>query len=88
MTALRLVPPAPAQTSILGYDLERIDGDDGRPGRPAYLLHGPRGARYALLRSQTNPTMLFAWNDRRFGMVSVKGYQWFTDRDGTIVPCN
>jgi hypothetical protein len=30
-----------------------------------YELHGPRGARYALMRNVPNPHMLFAVNARR-----------------------
>jgi hypothetical protein len=76
------------QTEILGYTLEKIAGDDGTSGRLAYLLHGPRGARYGLVRAIDNPVMLYAWNDRSFGVVSIKGYGWFTDFDGRLVPVN
>lgn len=47
-----------------------------------YELHGPRGAKYGLMRNVPNPHMLFAVNLRTFGPVDRLG--WFTDKDGTL----
>ena len=47
-----------------------------------YELHGPRGAKYGLMRNVPNPTMLFAINLRGFGVVERLG--WFTDKGGTL----
>ena len=55
-----------------------VTGNENYP----YELHGPRGASYSLLRNQPHPEMLFAINNRRFGV--VKGLPWFTDRNGTL----
>lgn len=50
-----------------------------------YVLHGPRGARYALLRNIPNPHMLFAVNDRSFvASATAQRLGWFTDKDGTL----
>lgn len=74
------------QSTLLGYTVEKVQSNPSRSLQLAYLLHGPRGARYGLIRNQKNPEMLFAWNDRRFGTVQVQGYSWFTDRTGTLEP--
>lgn len=68
---------------VLGYRVEKIEKDSAEIG-VAYLLHGPRGARYALLRNVSNPHMLYAWNDRTFRCVALKGNSWFTDKDGIL----
>lgn len=47
-----------------------------------YELHGPRGARYGLMRNVPRPWMLFAITLRGFGVVERLG--WFTDRDGEL----
>ncbi len=73
---------------LMGYIVEKNTDDTGKGGSCGFWLHGPRGARYGLIRNHRNPEMLFAWNDRKFGTVSVKGYGWFTDRDGTLTPVN
>lgn len=73
---------------LLGYKVERNQDDTGKGGSCGYWLHGPAGARYALVRNVYEPTMLYAWNDRKFGKVSVKGYGWFSDHTGTLEPVN
>ena len=47
-----------------------------------YELHGPRGARYGLMRNVPHPDRLFMINLRGF----TKGTPdvWFTDRNGTL----
>lgn len=47
-----------------------------------YELHGSRGARYGLMRTEPNPHALFAINLRSFGPVDRLG--WFTDKDGEL----
>lgn len=59
------------------YKLVKTDSDE-----IPYELHGPRGARYGLMRNVPRPHMLFAVNLRTFGPVDRLG--WFTDRDGTL----
>jgi hypothetical protein len=68
------------QPDVLGYRVEKLDGE-----HVPYLLHGPRGARYALLRNVPNPSMLFAVNDRSFVQSSAaERLGWFTDRNGVL----
>lgn len=75
-----------AQENVLGYRVEKLDGDGGLDG-PAYLLHGRGGARYALYRNVPNPSMLFAVNDKSFVASSTASrLGWFTDRDGVLEP--
>lgn len=62
---------------VLGYDVVKTDSDD-----IPYELHGPRGARYGLMRNQHNRHALFAINLRSFGVVDRLG--WFTDEGGTL----
>lgn len=47
-----------------------------------YELHGPRGARYGLMRNIPHPERLFMINLRGF----TKGTPdvWFTDRNGVL----
>ena len=50
-----------------------------------YELHGPRGARYGLMRNVPNPSMLFAVNLRSFVATSTtERLGWFTDKDGEL----
>jgi hypothetical protein len=50
-----------------------------------YELHGPRGARYALMRNVPNPHLLFAVNARSFVASSTaQRLGWFTDKDGEL----
>jgi hypothetical protein len=58
---------------------EVITTDDARI---PYELHGPRGARYGLMRNVPNPHMLFAVNLRSLGVVDRLG--WFTDKGGEL----
>ena len=60
-----------------GYRVSKTR-DDNIP----YQLFGPRGAHYGLMRNAKNPSMLFAINMRRFGVVERLG--WFTDRNGEL----
>lgn len=55
-----------------------VTGDEQTP----YELHGPRGARYGLMRNVPNPHRLFMFNLRGF----TKGTPdwWFTDEDGWL----
>lgn len=50
--------------------------------KDSYILHGPRGACYGLIRHKTQPEMLFVINLRTFG--EVRGMGWFTDADGEL----
>ena len=72
---------------LLGYEVETQIRNDRQP----YLLKGPRGAMYGLVRQVDNPHLLFAINMRPkyVGIcVQVKGYSWFTDKDGQLEPVN
>jgi len=64
------------------------DGDWRAPGAQinacAYVLTGPRGARYALLRNVPNPAMLFAINDKNWTKSTPFDGKWFTDAGGTL----
>ena len=58
-----------------------VTGDEKVP----YELHGPRGARYGLMRNVPQPHMLFAVNLRSFIATSTtERLGWFTDKDGTL----
>jgi len=75
----------PAETTqILGLAVEKVPGDDGAGARIAYVLSGPRGARYELIRCTRNPRLLFAWNARTHRVTSARGYTWFTDTAGKL----
>jgi hypothetical protein len=73
--------------AALGYDVEQLPVIVDRPFAPAYILRGKRGALYKLLRNAKNPSMLFAIKDGgRHTVVTVKGHQWFCERDGRLTP--
>jgi hypothetical protein len=59
------------------YEVVKTDSD-----QIPYELHGPKGARYGLMRNVPNPSMLFAVNLRSLGVVDRLG--WFTDKDGEL----
>jgi hypothetical protein len=54
-----------------------------------YRITGPRNVAYLLLRNDLNPQHLFAIQDRpgKFGIAKIKGYGWFAERNGELVPC-
>jgi hypothetical protein len=69
---------------LLGFQVEKLS-NDGAP----YMLHGPRGAAYGLIRYQNNRELMYAVNASKlsFGrIVGVCGNYTFTDRDGVLVP--
>ena len=59
------------------YDVVTTDSEE-----TPYELHGPRGARYGLMRNVPRPDRLFMFNLRGF----TKGTPdvWFTDRNGAL----
>lgn len=61
------------------YQVER---DDNAPHGPAYILNGPRGARYKTLRSIRRPPMLYLFNMRDWRKGAPKC--WLTDKDGEL----
>lgn len=73
----------PPQT-LLGYEVENTHNPNIY--EPAYVLHGSKGATYVLMRNEDNNEMLMAINIRHYSIASVKGYSWFTDRDGRLKP--
>ena len=60
-------------------------GDASSP----YRITGPRNVAYLLMRNDVNPSHLFAVQDRpgKFGVAKIKGYSWFAERNGELVPC-
>ena len=71
------------------YDVYKVEGPEPSGASVRYFLHGPR-ARYGLIRNRVHPEYLFAINARKgyFGAANVRGYDWFTDRDGIVEPVN
>lgn len=43
----------------------------------AYVLHGPRGARYGLMPNKHRPEMMFAINDVDFTKKTPFDHKWF-----------
>ncbi len=68
-----------------GYRAEKLD--DATSPRIAYRVIGPRKT-FRLMRNQPNPTMLFVLCDDKAGLrtTKIRGFAWFTDRDGTLRP--
>ena len=55
-----------------------------KPISVAYVLTGPRGAEYNLIRNGPNPTLLFATNGRKFSASTPFEGEWFTDEKGKL----
>ena len=68
-----------------GYIAERLQETPGKI-EFAYKITGPRKT-FMLMRNRPNPVMLFVCPEgRKAG--KMHGYEWFTDRDGTLKPCH
>ena len=50
----------------------------------AYLVTGPRGKTWNLLRNRVTPHALFPVGDN--GSTKIRGYGWFSDRSGRVRP--
>lgn len=59
------------------YRLERTDSE-----MSPYLLHGPKGACYGLIRNVHRPELLFIVNYRQKRRTTLEG--WFREENGTI----
>lgn len=70
-------PPPAVPEALLGYRVETTGSE-----RVPYRLHGERGALYGLVRSFSQPALLFAINLRKYGVVGRLGR--FTDANGPL----
>ena len=69
-----------------GYTVEALPETPGAIGF-AYKVTGPR-KDWKLMRNQINPHMLFAVPENILkGTGKINGYEWFSDRSGTLKPC-
>ena len=59
------------------YQVVKTDSEE-----TPYELHGPRGARYGLMRNVPNPQLLFMFNLR--GFTKKAPDWWFTDKGGEL----
>ena len=67
-----------------GYKVEKLDESAADNLGWAYKVTGPR-SNWKLLRNRPNPQLLFVVG--RHGSVGkIRGYEWFTDKDGTLRP--
>lgn len=71
----------PAQKKIGQYKIKRRNVNN--PGKTAYELIGPRGAKYFLIRTALKPELMFAVNSHG-NTVDLMGYQYFTDKNGYL----
>jgi hypothetical protein len=65
-----------------GYRVVKLEEND--PICFAYKIIGPR-KEFFLMRNKPNPSMLFAVPEGRRSC-KVRGYEWFTDKDGQLKP--
>lgn len=63
------------------YKIEATGAQEA--GKTAYILRGPRGAKYYLVRAISDPSMMFAVN-RKMDLISIHGYNYFTDKSGEL----
>ncbi len=66
-----------------GYVAEQLPETPGKI-EFAYKVTGPRKV-FMLMRNRPNPNMLFVCPEGR-STGKIRGYEWFTDRDGTLKP--
>jgi hypothetical protein len=66
---------------VLGFEIKKVN-----QGLTAYILSKNGKERYCLIRNQVNPSMLFAIYAERMGVAKVKGYGWFVEKDGVLMP--
>lgn len=71
------------QAEVLGYVIEQT----GNLNMPYHLI-GKRGATYGLMRNARKPELLFVVTSTGCTDRALKGYRWFTDRNGVIEPVN
>lgn len=70
---------------LSGYRIERTD-EPGTLGY-AYRIFGPRGTEFALIRNKVNPHQMFVINTKTMNPnARIKGYGWWTDKDGELRP--
>jgi len=55
------------------------------PQRNNFVLKGPRGAVYRLVRNQNNPHLLFATNAKDARRSTPFDGRWFSDESGELV---
>jgi hypothetical protein len=67
--------------------VEKHETDEsGKSLDAAYTFSDKNGPKYKLLRNKPRPELLFALHARKFGCAKIKGYTWFTDKDGELKP--
>jgi hypothetical protein len=70
---------------LSGYRIERTD-EPGILGY-AYRIFGPRGTEFALIRNKVNLHRMFVVNTKTMNPnARIKGYGWWTDKDGELRP--
>lgn len=68
-----------------GYRIERTD-EPGILGY-AYRIYRPRDTEFALIRNKVNPHQMFVVNTKTMNPnARIKGYGWWTDKDGELRP--
>lgn len=67
------------------YTYEPFPAKDGLEAKYiAFLVHGPK-AEFTLWRNAKNPHAFFVMNSKhRVG--NIRGYEWFTDKNGYLQP--
>lgn len=72
---------------LLGYTYRKCEDEPGVSKFAAYLLSEKTGSpRYYLLRNKIRPEMLFAIHAWKLNKAKIKGFSWFTDKDGELKP--
>lgn len=66
---------------VLGFQVRKVN-----EGLTSYILSKNGKDRYCLIRNQVNTFMLFPIYAERMGVARVKGYSWFSDKDGQLKP--
>jgi hypothetical protein len=72
---------------ILGYEaIPQVEFDLEEGSSPAYILRSMRGREIELYRNYEHPHMLVAINRKQMAQVSIKGFTYFTDKNGRLAP--
>lgn len=75
---------SPKEELFPGYRIEKLDEIKDELGF-AYCVIGPK-REFMLMRNQLNPSLLFVCPDGMSRNCKIRGYSWFTDRDGRLRP--
>lgn len=78
--------PYPLFSNHPGYLVSKLEPEPGQEFRAAYKVVGPKKTWF-LHRNRPNPQLLFVVpGDGVRGQMKIRGWEWFTDKNGKVEP--